>query len=79
MLQKRTALKPEALDRIVEHTLILYRDSERMAADRAIIHDNIMEAGRFAWSLLLVLLVSLLLSMWAGVRGVRVARTDVRT
>lgn len=79
VLQKRSQLKPEQLDGIVEHTLILYRDSRSTAADRAIIHDNIMEVSRFAWSLLSVLLVSLLLSIWAGARGVRVARTNVRT
>lgn len=77
-LQKHAALAPEQLDSIVSHTLILYRDSQTTAAERAILHDNIMGATRVAWSLLLVLSISLLLSMWAGARGVRATRANVR-
>lgn len=79
VLQKRASLSPAQLDGITAHTLILYRDSPTTAADRAILYDDIMVAARVVWSLLLVLLISLLLSMWAGARGVRAPRADVRT
>lgn len=79
VLLKHAPLTPEQLDGIAAHTLTLYRDSQSTAVDRAILHDNIMVAARIAWAMLLVLLISLLLSIWAGARGIRVPRTNART
>lgn len=68
-LQKRASLTADQIDAVTAHALILYRDSQIRAADRAILHDNIMVAARVAWSLLLALLIWLLLSMWAALSG----------
>lgn len=72
-VQARWRIDAEQADVIASHVVTLFQDPSGTAADRAVLHANIRSAATAVWWLTLLLLGSLLLSMWAGAGGVRLS------
>lgn len=73
LLQRRPAVDAARAESVANHAITLYQDADAAAADRLVARENVKSVAVGAWWLMLVLISSLLLSIWAGVRGVHAA------